>query len=156
MHDNAAGISMKNADLSAFHKYANKVLKDVKLDEGSYDVNFVRVAADKDIGEIIQQVAAYGDIWSQNNEEPKFYIHDINLTQNDFQVIGANKDTVKFSKFGITYIKFHANDLIEELRKYKEIKVEVVGRGNINEWCGQITPQIMIEGYEVSDNTLGF
>ena len=34
--------------------------------------------------------------------------------------------------------------------------MEVVGRGNINEWMGNITYQIMIEGYEVHNGNLGF
>ena len=34
--------------------------------------------------------------------------------------------------------------------------MEVVGRGNINEWMGNITYQIMIEGYEVTDGEYSF
>lgn len=155
-HDNAAGISIKNSDLEKLHRYANQKLANIKLDEDCYDVNFVRAAADTDICDIISNIVEYEDIWSQNNEEPRFYIHDINISQDDIQIIGKNKDTVKFTKFGITYIKFHAEDLIEELKQYKEIKMEVVGRGNINEWMGNITYQIMIEGYEVYNGNLGF
>lgn len=155
-HDNAAGVSFKNADLSKLHAYANEALSNVKLDEDCFDVNFVRAAADKDIGEIIKIVADYGDIWGQKNDEPKFYIHDINLKKSDLQVIGSKKDTLKFTKFGIVYIKFHATDFIEELNQYNDIKLEVVGRGNVNEWMGTKTPQIMIEGYEIHDDTLGF
>ena len=155
-HDNAAGISIKNSDLEKLHCYANQKLANIKLDEDCYDVNFVRAAADTDICDIISNIVEYEDIWSQNNEEPRFYIHDINISQDDIQIIGKNKDTVKFTKFGITYIKFHAEDLIEELKQYKEIKMEVVGRGNINEWMGNITYQIMIEGYEVTDGEYSF
>ena len=50
------------------------------------------------------------------------YVRDINLTKNDVQIIGRNSDTVKFEKFGITYIKFRAKELIEELEKYNETK----------------------------------
>ena len=155
-HDNAAGISIKNSDLEKLHCYANQKLANIKLDEDCYDVNFVRAAADTDICDIISNIVEYEDIWSQNNEEPRLYIHDINISQDDIQIIGKNKDTVKFTKFGITYIKFHAEDLIEELKQYKEIKMEVVGRGNINEWMGNITYQIMIEGYEVTDGEYSF
>ena len=84
------------------------------------------------------------------------YINDINLTRNDIQIIGKNADTVKFEKFGITYIQFHAKQLIEDLAKYDDIKMEIIGRANINEWMGNITPQIFIEGYEVSDGSLSF
>ena len=70
--------------------------------------------------------------------------------------MGTNKDTVKITKNGIAYIKFKAKDLIEELNKYNKIKMEIVGRANINEWGGRITPQIFIDDYEVTDDALGF
>lgn len=46
--------------------------------------------------------------------------------------------------------------MIEELNKYSSIKLEIVGRANINEWMGRKTPQIMIENYEVKDDKWGF
>ena len=74
----------------------------------------------------------------------------------DVQIMGKNKDTVKFEKFGIAYMQCHAKDLIEELSKYSSMKVEIVGRANLNEWCGKVTPQIFIEDIEVKNNALGF
>lgn len=70
--------------------------------------------------------------------------------------MGKTNDTVKIVKNGIAYMKFKATKLIEEMKKYKEIKMEVVGRANLNTWMGQVTPQIFIEDYEVSDGALGF
>ena len=49
-----------------------------------------------------------------------------------------------------------SKDLIEELSKHPSMKVEVVGRANLNEWGGKVTPQIFIEDIEVKDNALGF
>lgn len=53
-------------------------------------------------------------------------------------------------------MKFHAKDMIEDLKKYNDIKLEVVGRANMNEWMGTYTPQIFISNYQIEDNTLGF
>ena len=155
-HDNAAGASIRDKDLAEFHKYANEALKDIDFGENVYDVNFIRMAADKDIADIILDLDQYRYLYGQNIDEPLIYINDINLTKNDIQIIGKNADTVKFEKFGITYIKFHAKDLINELGLYDEMKVELVGRPNVNEWMGNYTPQIMIEDYEVSDGSLSF
>lgn len=88
--------------------------------------------------------------------EPMLYIDDINLTSSDIQVCGARKDTVRFEKFGVTYIQFHAKKLIEDLQKYPEVKVNLVGRAGINEWMGNRKPQIIIKDYEVFDNAYGF
>ena len=63
---------------------------------------------------------------------------------------------VKIVKFGIAYMKFHAKQMLEDLAKYDVIKMEVVGRANLNEWMGQYTPQIFISNYQVEDGTLGF
>ena len=155
-HDNAAGASIRDKDLSNFHKYANEALKDIDFGENVYDVNFIRMAADKDIADIILDLDQYRYLYGQNIDEPLIYISDINLTKNDIQIIGKNADTVKFEKFGITYIKFHAKDLINKLGLYNEMRVELVGRPNVNEWMGNYTPQIMIEDLEVFDSALDF
>lgn len=55
--------------------------------------------------------------------------------------MGKNQDTVKIIKNGIAYMKFFAKDFIEELKSYpNDIKLEVVGRANLNEWGGRVTP----------------
>ena len=155
-HDNAAGASIRDKDLADFHKYANEALKDIDFGENVYEVNFIRTAAEKDISNIIFDLDQYRYLYGQNIDEPLIYISDINLTKNDIQIIGKNADTVKFEKFGITYIKFHAKDLINELGMYNEMRVELAGRPNVNEWMGNYTPQIRIEDLEVFDSALDF
>ena len=155
-HANAFGCSINNKYLSDFHNYANDKLKDIDFGENVYDVNFISSANNKELEKIINDLGSYPQLWGQHNPEPLIYIKDINLTPNDIQIIGKNKDTVKFEKFGITYIQFHAKQLIEDLSNLNDIKMEIVGKANINEWIGRITPQVFIEGYEVSDGTYSF
>ena len=40
------------------------------------------------------------------------------------------------------------------MAKYDKMNVTVVGRANINEWGGNITPQIFIEDYEIQEDIL--
>ena len=155
-HDNACGIGIMDSNLGAFHDYANKELADVDFGENWYEVNFERIAADQDIPDLIYDVASHEDLWGQQNNEPLIHIKDINITKNDIRVMGTHQDTLKIEKFGISYMKFHAKDMIEELDKLNEIKLEVVGRANLNEWLGRYTPQIFISNYQIDDNTLGF
>lgn len=155
-HDGAAGFSIPKKNIDKLMEYSNNILADINFNEDYYDVNFVRFAADKDIADIILDLGSRPDIWGQNNKEPYIYVSDINLKKSDIQIIGARKDTVKFEKFGVVYIKFFAKDLIAELENYDEIKMEVVGKANLNEWGGRVTPQIMIENYEIKDNQYGF
>ena len=155
-HDNACGIGILDKNLSDFHAYANKELADVDFGESWYEVNFERIAADQDIKDLILDIAAHEDLWGQGNPEPLIHIKDINITKSDVRIMGKNSDTVKIEKFGVAYMKFHAKDFIQELAQYDSIKLEVVGRANLNEWGGYQTPQIFITNYQIDDNTLGF
>ena len=157
MHDNACGIGILDKNLGSFHDYANKELADIDFGESYYDVNFERIAADSDIKDLITDITSHDDIYGQHNPEPLIHIKDINITSKDIRIMGRNSDTVKIEKFGIAYMKFHAKDFIEELKQYNgEIKLEVVGRANLNFFAGTYTPQIFIVNYEITDNTLGF
>lgn len=155
-HPLAFGCSISNYNLDKFFSYSNDSLKDVELGEKCYSVNFIRDAMDNDIDNLIRDVGEYGYIWSNQNDEPTLYIDNIILSTNEIQIIGTNRDTVKFIKNGITYIKFKANELIDELSGMKDIIMKIVGRCNINEWNGIKNPQIIIDDYEIIDNMYGF
>ena len=155
-HDNACGIGIYDKNLSAFHSYANEALKEVDFGESVYEINFERIAADQDLEGLICDIAAHEDIWGQGNPEPLIHIKDINVIKSEIRVMGRNSDTVKIEKFGIAYMKFHAKDFIEELKQYDDIKLEVVGRANLNEWGGYQTPQIFITNYQIENGSLGF
>lgn len=155
-HPLAFGCSISNYNLDKFFSYSNDSLKDVELGEKCYSVNFIRDAMDNDIDNLIRDVGEYGYIWSNQNDEPILYIDNIILSTNEIQIIGTNRDTIKFIKNGITYIKFKANDLISELSGMKDIIMKIVGRCNINEWNGIKSPQIIIDDYEIINNMYGF
>lgn len=155
-HDNAFGVSIYNENLDKLHSLANEHLKDIDFGENVYNVNFSRIAADKDIAAIANDLYDYRHLWGQNIDEPMLYVSDINLTKDDIQIIGRNNDTVKFEKFGVEYIKFFAKDLIKELENFDNIKMEVVGKPSINEWGGRRKPQILIEDYQIENGELTF
>ena len=157
-HDNACGISILDKNLHQFHEYANKELENIDFGENWYEVNFERFAADLDLVQLIDEIASSDDIWGQHNNEPLIHITDINLNKNDINIIGKNADTIRIEKFGITYLKFHAKDMIQELAAVPSdnIKLEIVGRANMNYFAGRTTPQIFITDYQIDDGTLGF
>ena len=156
-HANAAGASFREKDLEVLNKYANDELKDMDFGEAYFDVNFIRSAADEDVKDLIFDLGKYPEVWGQNCPEDRICIKDINITQNDIQVIGARKDTLKIEKFGIVYIKFFAKDLIQELSEYSgDIKLNIVGHANINTWGNKMTPQLFIDACEVLDGQYGF
>lgn len=139
-HDNAAGCSIKKEKLKDFHNYANKILEKVDFGENIYEVDLERFATEKDLADIISDISIYNFCWSQQNETPLIAVKDIFIKKSDVQVIGKNKDTIKFEKNGIVYIKFFAKDLIELLNQYDEMKIDLVGEAQINEWNSQEIP----------------
>lgn len=79
-------------------------------------------------------------------------VENITLKKSDIAIIGSNKDTLRFTFNGITYIKFKAKELIDKINSYTEkINITVVGRGNINVWGGRQTPQILIDEIDISN-----
>ena len=153
-HDNAAGCSIKNSDLNRLHEAANKELAKYNFGENYYEVDFERKASEKDLEDLIYDLAQYKFVWSQQNTEPMVHVSNIIINRSDVQVMGKNKDTVKIVKNGIAYMKFFAKEMIEELGKYEKIRIEVVGKANLNEWNGITTPQLFIESYEIKEDNL--
>ena len=139
-HDNAFGISIHNDKLSRFHSYANAALQNIDFGENIYDVDIERSGNSRDIVDIVKDLNKYNFCWSQQNDTPLLAINNIFIKKTDVQVIGKNKDTVKFEKNGIIYIKFFAKDLIEELNKFEDMKINLIGEAQINEWGGKEIP----------------
>ena len=153
----AFGVSVFDKNLSKLHEIANKELSQIDFGENIYDVNFIRRANDKDIEAIILDVAPYEQVFGQQNPEAMIAITNLVVSPNEIKVIGKNKDTLRIEKNGITYIKFRAKDLIEELKSFSnEMDITLVGRPNINTWLGQELPQIFIVDMEVQDGRFAF
>lgn len=155
-HANAAGCCINDSQLRAFHEYANEALANINFNEGVYDVNFARTMYDKDLAALIFGLGSRPEVWGQGNPEPLIYVSDLYLDKSDIQVMGAKQDTVKIEKNGVAFMKFRALDMIDELNRCNQIKLNVVGKANLNNWGGQITPQLFIESYELVDGLFEF
>jgi single-stranded-DNA-specific exonuclease len=159
-HANAAGYALPSKKLTDFHTFANKALETINFDEKYFDVNFERFAVDSDLPAIVNELGAHEELWGQGNEVPKIHVTNINLSHGDIKVMGARQDTLKFEKNGISYIKFFAKDMIEEINEMfaqtDSISIDIVGEPSINEYMGYTNPQIMISAYQISDGRYGF
>lgn len=156
-HDNAFGISIKKENLDKLHEMANQDLAEMDFGNKKWNVDFIRIAADTDISNIIYDLDRYEACWSQQNDQPLIAVKDIYIDASEIKVVGQHKDTLKFTKNGVTYIKFFAKDLIKELTAFKTpIRLTVIGKPGVNEWNGTTSPQLLIEDIEYEDGTLGF
>lgn len=149
-HANAAGCSIPDRSLDDFHAYANRALSEVDFGENVYDVNFDRKATDIDLVALITELDEAKGIWGQGNNEPVIHVSNIKVSESNMRVMGSNLDTVKIEQNGVSYMKFHATDLINELRQtHGTVTMEVVGRANLNEWMYRVIPQIFIDDYSI-------
>lgn len=159
-HNNAFGCGISANLVNDFHVVANQELEKMDFGENYYDVNFQRKAQDNDINNIIVDFVKGNHLWGTNVPEPLLYVTNINITKQDVNIMGKNQDTLKIVYNGISYMKFHAKDLIKELAdlfdKTSNITLNIIGRANLNEWNGMVTPQIFITDYEVKNGMLEF
>ena len=154
-HPNAAGYCLLANNYNSFIQYANEALKDIDFNNNCYDVQFVREGNAGDIEKIIYDIASHEDIWGTGLPEPLFYIKNLRIRPSDIRIMGKNQDTIKIVYNGVSYLKFHAKDMIEELGNYNdEFTLEVIGRGNVNEWMGRKSGQIVIESYEIKQSSI--
>lgn len=151
-HANAAGFSIKVNDIPKLYEYANKELANINFNEGFYEADFVVNGNCSYLNDMILDLARGKDFYGQNCAEPIIISENITIDTAAIQTIGTNKDTLKFVFNDITYIKFKAKDLINELAQHNgKISITVAGKGNINSWGGKETPQIFIEEIEINE-----
>ena len=150
-HDMAFGTEVRAENVQKLIDYANRELGDIEFDVEEMDVDFIfnEVNVNK---EVIGQFGAVNHIYGMGIPQPKFAF-ELKLDRHAFNTIGKREDTVKFRVNGVDFLKFRDKDLAEFIKNTNApaIKATVVGRAQINEWGGNITPQIMIDGIEVEE-----
>lgn len=154
-HANAFGLSIANAKLDDFHKYANEALAKYNFGENYYDINFERNINAGDLSRLIFDIGQYDTIWGQGNPQPLVHITPFTATKQDFQVMGKLKDTVKIVKNGVSFIKFKAKDMIEQIMAQEgQFTIEFVGEPGLNEYNGNITPQLNIKSFDIKKGSI--
>lgn len=146
-HANAFGCGVRASDAPALIEHLNHDLAAIDFTEGSYNVNFIRNANAEDLRPLVISLAKANHLWGQSCNEPLIYIKNVPLTT--LRVMGQNKDTLKIEANGISYMKFKATELIDQLTFNENDHINIVGRANLNSWGGNVTPQIFIDDYEI-------
>lgn len=150
-HQGAFGISIDESKIDNFINETDKALKNI----GSEPVFFVDYLWDakKVDGEKILDIAELGFLWGSNMPESKVGVKNVTITSDKIVLMGEKKNTIKILlPNGVNVIKFFATEEeIEALTPAEgtEIKVDLVGTCNKNEWNGETTPQIILDDYEV-------
>lgn len=147
-HANAAGYSIPYKNIEKFHDYANKELEHINFEENVYTINFIREADAIDMSDLVLDIGAHQG-WGQSNSEPLILIKNIYVTPDNITLM--KKDTVKITTPNMVYIKFNSKDFYDEVVAANGTYLDIIGRANLNEYYGRITPQIMITDYELKN-----
>ena len=97
---------------------------------------------------LVFSVAQLSEVWGNGIEEPMFALEDIKLATKDIQLIGVNKNTMKFKFKDIDFIKFKADeDMMKELYSFEYVKLTIIGKFKINSFGSKVSPQIQVEDF---------
>ena len=155
-HKCAFGLSLPDKNVDRFMNYANEQLKEIEFNENVYEVDFI-FGQKEDLSNMIMELGELKALWGQGIEEPIVVVENLKMFPEDVSFIGANKDTVKFSINGVSFIKFKNNELANEIKKHKSgFSITVVGKVSINDYNGYTTPQLIIDDYEIRDTSNDF
>ena len=126
----------------------NEILRDMP-DEPKYYVDYIFEENDISIGDKIIEIAEMNDFWGKDIDRA-YVIIKFKITSENFKVMKSN--TLKFDlPNNVSLIKFSGTD--SEIEKFSIsqgfIEVEAVCKCNENEWNGKITPQLIIEDYNI-------
>ena len=143
MHDNALGTGILDKNLNNFIETSNQLLADFDFSP-CYKVDFI--FQDNYFADKILEIAKYKSIWGQELGEPVVAIKNLKVTKDNLMLMSRDKNpTLKITlDNGVSLIKFKSSE--EEYEKlYSDLGcviIDIVGKCDINEWRGNITPQI--------------
>lgn len=150
-HANALGVGIADINFDRFIEYSNRALADFDFTP-CYKVDFI-FYGDDFRGNDIVEIAELKSLWGQGVEEPLVAIEHINIHNGNVVLMSPDKSpTLKITlPNGTSLIKFKSSK--EEYEKLHSetgcITINVVGKCERNIWNGIVSPQIIIEDYEI-------
>lgn len=150
-HANALGVGITDEEFKAFIEYSNRELAEFDFTP-CYKVDFIFNGNDFR-GKDIVEIAELKSLWGQGVDEPLIAIEHINVYAGNVVLMSSDKSpTLKITlPNGTSLIKFKSSQ-----EEYQElcletgcITINIVGKCERNIWNGTITPQIIIEDYEI-------
>ena len=150
-HANALGVGIYDTFFENFINYSNQELAEFDFTP-CYKVDFIFNGADFNGSDIVE-IAELKSLWGQGVEEPFVALEGIRVHAGNATLMSPDKNpTLKITlSNGTSLIKFKSSP--EEVEKFTSqtgcITANVVGKCERNIWNGIITPQIIIEDYEI-------
>ena len=150
-HANALGVGIYDTFFESFINYSNQKLAEFDFTP-CYKVDYIFTGGDFRGSDIVK-LAELKSLWGQGVEEPLIAIENIHVNTENVTLMSADKNpTLKITlPNGTSLIKFKSSQ--EEFEKFNSelgcITINVVGKCERNIWNGTVTPQLIIEDYEI-------
>lgn len=153
-HDMAFGVGVHEDDLPKLNAYLNDKLKDI--DFGTEEIEVDAILRGRKIShDILADFAKYNFLYGMGIPQPKFAF-EIFITRDMINLIGKEKNTIKFNYNNIEFIKFGAKEIISEMFKEQDdafvdvnpkLRIKIIGRAQYNEFNGTKTLQIIMDNF---------
>ena len=150
-HANALGVGIADDNFNTFINYSNHELAGFDFTP-CYKVDFI-FYGDDFRGQDIVEIAELKSLWGQGVDEPFVALEHINIHNGNVTLMSPDKSpTLKITlPNGTSLIKFKSSQ--EEYEKLHSetgcITINVVGKCERNIWNGIVSPQIIVEDYEI-------
>ena len=156
-HANAFGITGLAVDnKDNFQNELNNILKNIIYDS-TYYCDYQIDACDITIS-IINSLVQLEDYVGTGISEPMIAVTNLKLSVNDFQILGKNNDTYKFTINDVEFVKFRCKDddvILDWINVHvgseSEVEFEIVGKPSVNVYNGIKTMQVIIEDVNILD-----
>lgn len=146
-HDSAFGFGIKKNRVDEFLDKTNKDLHEIDFDSKYYIADYIFDANESSISHIIYSMRDGEEIWGHGVEQPQIIVENIHITKNDIKYMKRN--SLKFTYNNVTYTILVNAQAYDEFQLYQEMNITVYGKMKVNEWCGRLTPQVLIDDYEI-------
>ena len=150
LHQGAFGLGIREEDIPEFIRSTNEQLKDMS-NEPVYYVDYI-YEGNKVNPQHILDIADMSSFWGKDMDESLIAIENLKVTQDMVTLMSPDKNpTLKITLPNkISIIKFGSSqEEYENLLSEGFIKINLVGKCNANVWMSTVTPQIMIESYDI-------
>lgn len=150
-HASAFGIAIKDSNFNKFVEMTDELLKDFNFNP-CYFVD-LEVSADQLNDTEVFAIGSNADIWGQGLDEPLIAITNIRVNEENIHYLGQNKDTLKlsFDNRKTNMLKFKIKEEDKELLNPNngDLSITAIGKCVLNHYMGNITPQILMEDFEI-------
>lgn len=151
-HQNAFGVCIAADKLESFIDNTDRALADMSS-EPVYYVDYIYTGGDVNPQDILT-IGGLKELWGKDFNEAMVAIKDLKVSKDMVQVYRKSSNTLKITLPNkVNIMKFNATDEECEMLENQTgayVQMDVVGTCHINEFFGNVTPQIFIEEYEIT------